>query len=158
MEAQNATPKINLFTDLWYVKAPCPKVVEWLKMQTIEEEWENYEFYGQKVHGTFDAWLIDADSTKWSIECTELTEAQFLELAYPKPEIAPESTTPSHYPSVTYEPVKVIREWNLNFNLGNVVKYVSHHGKKDGNTAIDDLKKALDYLTKEIAHLENEQK
>ena len=86
----------------------------------------------------------------------KLTESQFLKLAYPKPE--PEITTPAHYPSGTYEPVKVIRAWDLNFNLGNVVKYVSRHGKKDGNTAIDDLRKALDYLQKEIAHLENEQK
>ena len=62
---------------------------------------------------------------------------------------------PSHYNYSKYEPVDVIREWQLNFNLGNVVKYVARAGRKDN--IIQDLKKARQYLDFEIQALEKEQ-
>ena len=38
---------------------------------------------------------------------------------------------PSHYGGdTTYEAIKVIHAWKLNFNLGNVVKYISRAGQK----------------------------
>lgn len=49
-----------------------------------------------------------------------------------------------------YEAIKVIEAWNLGFHLGNTVKYISRAGKKDGNSATQDLKKALFYLNREI--------
>jgi hypothetical protein len=52
--------------------------------------------------------------------------------------------------SNTYEAIKVIEAWDLNFNLGNVVKYVSRAGKKDVAKAVEDLEKAREYLTFEI--------
>ena len=57
---------------------------------------------------------------------------------------------PAHYggPDNTYEAIKVIEAWELGFNLGNVVKYISRAGKK--GSRIDDLKKAQWYLTREI--------
>jgi hypothetical protein len=42
----------------------------------------------------------------------------------------------------------VIEAWELGFNLGNVIKYISRAGKK--GSRIDDLKKAQWYLTREI--------
>lgn len=62
---------------------------------------------------------------------------------------------PSHYNFSKYEPVNVIREWQLNFNLGNVIKYVARAGRKDN--IIQDLKKARQYLDFEIQALEKEQ-
>ena len=41
----------------------------------------------------------------------------------------------------------------MNFNLGNVVKYVWRSGLKDAR--LEDLKKARWYLNDEIARLEN---
>jgi len=39
---------------------------------------------------------------------------------------------PKHYGgNTTYEAIKVIEAWELNFHLGNVVKYISRAGKKD---------------------------
>ena len=65
---------------------------------------------------------------------------------------------PNHYCSGRkYEPKDVIRDWNLNFNLGNTVKYISRNGRKDGNTALQDLKKARQYLDFEIDFLEKEE-
>lgn len=65
---------------------------------------------------------------------------------------------PSHYGGKDnpYEAIKVIGAWNLDFCLGNVVKYVSRAGKKDNNSAIQDLKKALWYLEHEIESMKGE--
>ncbi len=62
---------------------------------------------------------------------------------------------PEHYGGdTTYETIKVIHAWELDFNLGSVVKYISRHGKKPGEGALDDLRKALWYLQDEIKELE----
>lgn len=61
---------------------------------------------------------------------------------------------PSHYAEGRkYEPRKVIHDWGLNFNLGNAVKYISRAGRK--NDALEDLKKARQYLDFEIEEMEN---
>jgi len=39
---------------------------------------------------------------------------------------------------------------HFNFNIGNVIKYCWRSGIKDGNSEIQDLKKALWYLNREI--------
>lgn len=67
-------------------------------------------------------------------------------------------TRPKHYQvgGGKHEPYKVIRDWGLNFNLGNAVKYISRAGLKNGETAIDDLQKALQYIQFEIEALEEE--
>ena len=60
---------------------------------------------------------------------------------------------PSHYcEGRKYEPIKVIKDWDLNFNLGNTVKYISRAGRKID--ALEDLKKARFYLDWEINYLE----
>ena len=67
-------------------------------------------------------------------------------------------TRPSHYKvgSGKHEPYKVIRDWGLNFNLGNAVKYISRAGAKAGETAVDDLQKAIQYIKFEIEALSEE--
>ena len=59
---------------------------------------------------------------------------------------------PSHYNMGKFEAIDVIEDWQLNFNLGNTVKYISRAGHKDN--IIQDLKKALWYLDREIKRLE----
>lgn len=63
-------------------------------------------------------------------------------------------SNPEHYCFSKYEPKDVIREWNLNFNLGNVVKYVARAGRK-GNK-LEDLLKAKQYIEFEIDYMTNE--
>lgn len=63
---------------------------------------------------------------------------------------------PKHYTYGEYEPKDVIRGWSLNFNLGNVVKYIVRAGQKEGNTILDDLRKARQYLDFEIEFLEKD--
>lgn len=57
---------------------------------------------------------------------------------------------PAHYGGADnpYEAIKVIEAWELGFNLGNAVKYVSRAGKK--GDALEDLRKAAWYLQREI--------
>lgn len=54
-----------------------------------------------------------------------------------------------------YETIKVIDAWGLdkNFCLGNVIKYISRAGKKDGNSLLQDLMKAQFYLNYEVEKL-----
>lgn len=53
--------------------------------------------------------------------------------------------SPSHYTSGRkYEPRKVIEDWDLDWNLGNTVKYISRAGRKDNK--VQDLEKAKQYL------------
>lgn len=59
------------------------------------------------------------------------------------------NTTPPHYQG-TNQPIDLINAQNLNFNLGNVVKYVCRAGKKQGENILTDLEKAKDYINFEI--------
>ena len=61
----------------------------------------------------------------------------------------------SHYQDGGIEPIDYINSHNFNFNIGCVVKYITRNGKKDGECAIKDLKKAIHYLQFEIERLEN---
>ena len=62
---------------------------------------------------------------------------------------------PSHYcEGRKYEPKDVIRNWGLNFNLGNAVKYVARAGRKDD--IVQDLRKAQEYIQFEIDAIELE--
>ena len=64
---------------------------------------------------------------------------------------------PSHYGGEenVYEAIKVIEAWDLDFHLGNTVKYISRAGKKDTDKELQDLKKAMFYLERKITNLEN---
>lgn len=66
--------------------------------------------------------------------------------------MAEKNVRPDHYikegePDV----IDMIKVWNLNFNVGNVLKYIVRHKKK--GDMIGDLKKAREYLDREIKYL-----
>lgn len=66
---------------------------------------------------------------------------------------------PAHYGGdTTYEAIKVIEAWNLDFCLGNTVKYIARAGKKvpTFDAKLDDLRKARWYLDREITNMEKE--
>ena len=62
---------------------------------------------------------------------------------------------PDHYGGENnpYEAIKVIEAWDLNFHLGNVVKYISRAGKKSKNN-VEDLKKAEWYLSRYVQFIQ----
>ena len=64
---------------------------------------------------------------------------------------------PNHYGGVDnpYEAIKVIEAWDLDFHLGNTVKYISRAGKKQRDKELEDLLKAKWYLDRKIQNLQN---
>ena len=55
---------------------------------------------------------------------------------------------PKHYNIGAIEVIDAIEDWNLNFNLGNSIKYIArceHKGHKK-----EDLEKAIWYLKREL--------
>lgn len=72
---------------------------------------------------------------------------------------------PSHYcEGRKYEPIKVIQDWELDFCLGNTVKYISRAGRKSSqgmeqiDKTIQDLEKAEFYLNYRIRELKEKNK
>ncbi len=53
---------------------------------------------------------------------------------------------PDYYYGNGYDVNDIVKDYGLNFWLGNVIKYVCRAGKKNPNTCIDDLLKAKEYL------------
>ena len=56
--------------------------------------------------------------------------------------------SPAHYTRGAIEVWDFIRDQNLNYHLGNVIKYICRAGYKDDD--LKDLKKAAHYLLNEI--------
>ena len=82
------------------------------------------------------------------------------ELFDEKPELASKSSNvsstlsrPAHYGGEDnpFEAIKIIHHYNLNFNLGNIIKYTLRCGKKD--EAIKELEKIKQYADFEIQRL-----
>ena len=71
---------------------------------------------------------------------------------YCSAEVQKNNIHPEHYKGKV-QPIDLIDAHELNFNLGNVVKYCCRQGKKE--SALDDLKKAQYYINREIQKLEN---
>lgn len=65
---------------------------------------------------------------------------------------------PAHYGGKDnpYEAIKVIEAWELDFCLGNVVKYISRAGKKGEWKHKEDLEKAAWYLNRAIQNLDKQ--
>jgi Protein of unknwon function (DUF3310) len=57
---------------------------------------------------------------------------------------------PPHYTDGGIDTLKFIEAKDLNYRLGNVVKYISRTGKKVDSDPLQDLEKARFYLEREI--------
>ena len=61
---------------------------------------------------------------------------------------------PSHYTSGKIEVIDFIEDKELGFHLGNAVKYISRAGRKNPDKTIEDLRKAVWYINRQIQRLE----
>ena len=77
--------------------------------------------------------------------------AMFLTKSSPKTVVKDNVNHPSHYKVGGIETIDFIEAKSLNYNLGNVVKYLTRADHK-GNK-IEDLKKAQWYLNREVSKL-----
>jgi hypothetical protein len=80
------------------------------------------------------------------VEAAQITKAE-LKALLPKPDPV---NHPPHYKAGGIETIDFIEAKDLNYRLGNVIKYVSRAGKKDSDP-VQDLEKAAWYLNREIA-------
>ena len=58
--------------------------------------------------------------------------------------------SPAHYTRGSIEVWDFIRDQQLNYHLGNAVKYICRAGYKSSETKKEDLKKAIHYLENEL--------
>jgi hypothetical protein len=96
-------------------------------------------------------------------DVTKLTDEQTARMVYnmTKPRIrmqaadpqADNVNQPAHYKVGGIETIDFIEAKRFNYNLGNVIKYLTRAGKKS-ECPIEDLKKAQWYLGREISNLE----
>ncbi len=61
---------------------------------------------------------------------------------------------PSYYNKANMSVIDIIDEYELNFNKGNIIKYVLRSGKKSKDTEIQDLQKAIRYCQMEIERIQ----
>lgn len=62
---------------------------------------------------------------------------------------------PAHYTFGKHEVIDIIEDWGLSFHRGNALKYLARAGRKGGaDKEVEDLKKSVFYLQREIARLE----
>lgn len=84
---------------------------------------------------------------------------QSLKKMFPEPSNESFSTQ-AHYAQLNPEPIVVIEKWNLDYLVGNAIKYIARAGKKvSGNAnptdaAIADYTKAVNYLNRKISSLQ----
>lgn len=70
-------------------------------------------------------------------------------------EMADESVIiPPYYNKANMSVIDIIDEYELNFNKGNIIKYVLRSGKKSKDTEIQDLQKAIRYCQMEIERIQ----
>ncbi len=64
---------------------------------------------------------------------------------------------PNHYGGETnvYEVIKIIESLNLDFHVGNALKYIVRAGKKNPEKELEDLQKAVWYIERKIKLLSN---
>ena len=56
-----------------------------------------------------------------------------------------------HYKQGTIQPIEIIEDWNLNFHLGNALKYLARCEHKGTKRA--DLEKCIWYLNRELDNI-----
>ena len=61
---------------------------------------------------------------------------------------------PSHYTDGKIEVIDFIEDKKLNYHRGNAIKYIARAGKKHKNKEIEDLRKAIWYLEREIQRIQ----
>lgn len=76
--------------------------------------------------------------------------------AVDKPTPADNVNHPSHYTFGKIEVIDFIEDKKLGFHLGNAVKYISRAGRKNPDKTVEDLRKAVWYINRQIQRLEGE--
>ena len=101
----------------------------------------------------YSTWIDTGSDTPEEVAAASaLTDALLLWASMSDPTAAAPvpASNPQHYRETAVEPIDAIEAWGLSYNLGNVVKYLARAGRKGSDTRAADLRKAADYLHREI--------
>lgn len=71
-----------------------------------------------------------------------------------KTEVKDNVNHPSHYTDGKIEVIDFIEDKKLNYHRGNAIKYIARAGKKHKNKEVEDLRKAIWYLEREIQRIQ----
>ena len=63
---------------------------------------------------------------------------------------------PNHYKAGEFDVISFCQIHDINFELGNVIKYVTRAGRKENNSELQDLFKAREFLNRRIKYLRGE--
>jgi hypothetical protein len=131
------------------------KLYDALKFHIINgvEIKEGQEWYCKDFGLTVMIKQLDADMI-WTVQNGTYDYDYFAENFKPANESVDNVNNPTHYnnhPSGV-ECIDITR--HMNFNIGNAIKYLWRHGKKDQDKTIEDLKKAEFYIKDEIKRLQ----
>jgi len=149
-EAHRRFPKGTLF--LQFEKSD-------LTVSTGVFNWQNDPSHGQCIamNDEYETYVWTEDS-EWFVDgnWVEVYEPPNESLVKAVKEVEEMVDHPNHYGGKdnTYEAIKIIEHFDLNFCLGNVIKYILRAGKKDD--LIQDLEKATWYLGREISKLKKQ--
>lgn len=61
---------------------------------------------------------------------------------------------PNHYKQGKFEVIEIIEDQKLNYHRGNAIKYICRAGRKDPTKEVEDLKKAIWYIERDIKRLQ----
>jgi Cdc6-like AAA superfamily ATPase len=57
-----------------------------------------------------------------------------------------------------FDVIDFAQQFNINYCRGAIIKYLVRAGKKENNPEVQDLRKAMDYLEREIEFAERKQR
>lgn len=84
----------------------------------------------------------------------EKPSAEHVDLQEVSEKVCDNVNHPTHYTIGQIEAIDFIEDKELGFHLGNAVKYISRAGRKDADKTVEDLRKAVWYINRQIQRLE----
>lgn len=73
-----------------------------------------------------------------------------------RPRVKDTVANPTHYSRLKPQPIQVSVDWGLNYLRATALKYLARAGNKEGVDEVEDLRKAISYLEREIKRIKGE--
>jgi len=121
------------------------------KRERLDYIWKNLDplWYVLEKDDALSTMLVDMINQQLYGKFIRIPQQETLE------ETLENESGPSYYKRGSIDVWDFIRDQNLDFHLGNVIKYTCRAGYKDHNnisSKIEDLKKAIHYLRNEVEY------
>lgn len=157
-----------IFCDMWYKSKGCLEELEYAKRDGKEiyvfpdltKDWAKEDNLDVKqVYQSFDDYadtgtLYGDGSVAFKVKCPRAIKLE--DEPQVQTDTANDGTVILHQDYYSYGGIETgdfIDAKDLNFNLGNVIKYVTRAGRKQGADKADDLRKAINYAQRELTRV-----